>query len=33
LRLETHRVQTSREALESTPEELMRLTQLSTLGK
>lgn len=33
LRLETHRAQTSREALESTPEDLMRLTQISTLGK
>jgi hypothetical protein len=32
-RLETHRAQTSREALESTPEDLMRLTQISTLGK
>jgi len=33
LRLETHRAQTSREALESTPGDLMRLTQISTLGK
>jgi hypothetical protein len=32
LRLETHRAQTSREALDSTPEDL-RLTQISALGK